>query len=315
MTTFLQISGGIIGIALLYYGAEYLIKGGVSVALKLKVSPLLIGLTLVAMGTSAPELVVSIDAALHGSGDISIGNVVGSNICNIALILGLCALIAPMPVNPQLLKLDTPLMLGVSILFAAFYIFSDGIMRYQAAILLAILLIYTIGSFYASRKNNQDNSDDADSERKVFSYPVSFIMLIAGFAGLIAGAKLFVNSAVHIATLCNISQATIGLTIVALGTSLPELATSVVAAIKKEQDIAIGNVVGSNIFNILCILGIAPLIKPIHAPGLNLTDMAVMLLAAGLLYLFMLLGKTINRKEGFILLLCYIGYTAWLFCK
>ena len=177
------------------------------------------------------------------------------------------------------------------------------------------MLTYTIGSFYASRKNNQNDSDDADSEQKVFSYPVSFIMLIAGFAGLIAGAKLFVDSAVHIATLCKISQATIGLTIVALGTSLPELATSIVAAIKKEQDIAIGNVVGSNIFNILCILGIAPLIKPIHAPGLDLTDMAVMLLVTGILYLFMLLGKTINRKEGFILLLCYIGYTAWLFCK
>ena len=313
MTTLLQLAGGIAGIALLYYGAEYLIKGGVSIALKLRVSPLLIGLTLVAMGTSAPELVVSIGAVLNGSGDISIGNVVGSNICNIALILGLCALIKPMPVNPQLLKLDTPLMLAISILFVVFYAFSGGIMRYQALIFLVILLIYTVGSFYASRKKSMDQ--DAGDEQKIFSYPLSFIMLLCGFAGLVAGAKLFVNSAVYVATLCKISQATIGLTIVALGTSLPELATSIVAAVKGEQDIAIGNVVGSNIFNILCILGIAPLIKPIEAPGLAFTDMGVMILVAGLLCLFMLLGKNINRKEGFILLLCYIGYTCWLFCK
>lgn len=320
MDAFLTISGGIAGIALLYYGAEFLIKGGVSIALKLKISALVIGLTLVAFGTSFPELVVSIDASLKGSGDISIGNVTGSNICNIALILGLSALIAPLPVHKQLLKLDVWLMLGSSILLAIFHYFTKGVNRWQGGIFFAGVMTYTLWSIYAGRKAEANKSDaekaaENDAVGKIIPLYLSVIFVIGGLAALICGAKCFVNAAVFIAKAAGISEAVIGLTIVAVGTSLPELATSVVAAIKGEQDIAIGNVVGSNIFNILCILGIAPLIAPIKSAGISMVDMLTMIAVSLALIPIMLTGMKISRKEGGFLLLVYIGYTLYLFCK
>ena len=254
MQTFLQITGGIAGIALLYYGAEFLIKGGVSIALKLKVPALVIGLTLVAFGTSAPELVVSVDATLKGSGDISIGNVVGSNICNIALILGLSVLIAPLAVQKKLLRFDLPLLTAVSILLMIFLLSSQGITRWQGIIFFTGIVVYTVYSIYAGKKDGADGDDDVVNS-KIYPYWLSAAMVAGGLAGLIIGAKLFVNAAIFIARAGGVSDAVIGLTVVALGTSLPELATSVVAAFKNEHDIAIGNVIGSNIFNILCILG------------------------------------------------------------
>ena len=288
----MQISGGIAGLVLLYYGAEFLIKGGVSIALKLKVPALIIGLTLVAFGTSAPELVVSIDASLKGSGDISIGNVIGSNICNIALILGLSALIAPLNVH----------------------LFSHGITRWQGAIFFAGIVAYTGFNIYDGKKNGCDDDNDV-ANSKIFPYWVAILFVTGGLAALIGGAKLFVNSAIFIAKAGGISDAVIGLTVVALGTSLPELATSVVAAIKGEKDIAIGNVVGSNIFNILGILGIAPLISPIHAPQIDLIDLGTMLFLTVSLFPIMRSGWKINRLEGAFLLLVYCGYTAYLFIK
>ena len=316
----LQIAGGIAGIALLYYGAEFLIKGGVSIALKLKISALVIGLTLVAFGTSFPELVVSVNAVLTGSGDISIGNVVGSNVCNIALILGLSALISPLPVHKQLLKLDVWLMLGASVLLAVCHYFYHGVNRWQGGIFFAGLLIYTGWSILAGRKaelNKSEAEKAADNDELGKELPLfwSIIMVIGGLAALMTGGKLFVNAAVFAAVKMGISEAVIGLTIVAIGTSLPELATSVVAAIKGEQDIAIGNVVGSNIFNVLCILGIAPLISPISAPDISMIDMAVMVGVSVLLVPIMLTGMKISRKEGALLLLVYVGYTWYLFVK
>ncbi len=320
METLLQISGGIAGIALLYYGAEFLIKGGVSIALKLNVSALLIGLTLVAFGTSFPELVVSVNATLKGHGDISIGNVVGSNICNIALILGLCAMISPMPVNRQLLKLDVWLMLGSAAMFVLFYAINNGINRIEAGILLAVLMAYTGWSIHIGRQEEKEKTGanpDAgeDSVGKMFPLYLSLIFVAGGLCGLLFGAKLFVDAAVFTAKALKVSDAVIGLTIVAVGTSLPELATSVVAAIKKEQDIAIGNVVGSNIFNVLCILGIAPLIKPIYARGIKYPEMGLMLAVSLLLIPIMATGLKISRKEGALLFLIYVGYTFYLFCK
>lgn len=306
----LMIISGIAGLVLLYYGAEFLVKGGSSIALKLKISPLVIGLTLVAYATSAPELVVSVDAALKGMGDVSIGNVVGSNICNIALILGICAIITPLKVNKKLLQFDIFLMLAASLALVGCFYLNSGVNRWQGAILLTGSIAYTVWSIYASRKENAENCDEVPS--KVYPLFWAVLLVAVGLAALIGGAKLFVYAAIELAKLCKVSEAVIGLTVVAVGTSLPELATSVVAAIRKEQDIAIGNVIGSNIFNILAILGIAPLIKPIETAGISYVDMALMIFTGALLYPFMRTGYKINRLEGAILLIIYIGYTTYL---
>ncbi len=308
---------GILGVALLYFGAEYLIRGGVAIAKKLGVSPLLIGLTLVAFGTSAPELVVSIQAALSDSGDIAVGNVVGSNICNIALILGLCALLKPVVTNTKLFKLDMPLLLGASILFSVFY-FMDGrgLNFWQGAVMFSILIVYLVWSFYQDKKSGGGElSAAAEEEGGDGNTPVwlALIMVAGGLAGLVLGARCFVSSAIYFAQAMGVSQAVIGLTIVALGTSLPELATSVVAVIKGERDIAVGNVVGSNIFNILVIMGIAPMVNDLHAPNVNLIDLGVMLALVPMLWVMMATGKILSRIEGGILLLIYCGYTVWLF--
>lgn len=308
---------GILGVALLYFGAEYLIRGGVAIARKLGVSPLLIGLTLVAFGTSAPELVVSIQAALSDSGDIAVGNVVGSNICNIALILGLCALLKPVVTNTKLFKLDMPLLLGASILFSIFYFLDGrGLNFWQGAVMFSILIAYLIWSFYQDKKSGGGElSAAAEEEGGDGNTPVwlALIMVAGGLTGLVLGARCFVSSAIYFAQAMGVSQAVIGLTIVALGTSLPELATSVVAVIKGERDIAVGNVVGSNIFNILVIMGIAPMVNDLHAPNVNLIDLGVMLSMVPLLWVMMATGKILSRVEGGILLLIYCGYTVWLF--
>ena len=326
MSNFLTISGGVVGIALLYYGAEYLIKGGVSIALKMQVSTLVIGLTLVAFGTSMPEFVVSADAAIKGTqgvagaGDISIGNVVGSNICNIALILGLCAVIRPLPVNKQFLKNEVWWMLGSAILLAVFHYFFQGLSRWAGAIFLLGIIAFTCLSYRSGRKLEMQKSKEEkaaeiqENAGKMLPVGLSLVLVIGGLLALIAGGKLFVNSAVLIAQLMGISEAVIGLTIVAVGTSMPELATSVVAAIKGENDIAIANVVGSNIFNILAILGVAPLIAPIKSAGISMIDMYTMLGISILLIAFMKPLK-INRWMGAIFLVIYTAYTVWLFFK
>ncbi len=309
----LIILGGILGLALLYYGAEFLVKGGSSIALKMKISPLIIGLTLVAYATSAPELVVSVDAAFNGLGDISIGNVVGSNICNIALILGLCAIITPLKVNAKLLKVDIYLMIAAALALVIFYFINQGVNRIEAIFLLLGCFAYTVGSIVSSRRQNDYVQEAADTPTPVrYNIFVSIFMVAGGVGALIGGAKLFVNSAIYLAQICGVSDAVIGLTVVAVGTSLPELATSVVAAIRREQDIAIGNVIGSNIFNVLAILGIAPLISPIRTDNISYVDMFLMLFLSIALYPIMKSQMTISRKEGALLLAIYIAYTVYL---
>ena len=311
MNTVLQIAAGIGGLVLLCYGADFLVRGGVQIAKKFKVTPLVIGLTLVAFATSAPELVVSCDAALQGAGDIALGNVIGSNICNIALILGLSALITQLRVNPNLFKLDVPLMIGASVLLVFFLWLSDGLNRLEGAVFFAGIIAYVVYSVYAARKSGEEVTE-VEGDGKPLSVAVSIGLVLLGLAMLVGGAKLLVGSAVWLAHLLGVTEAVIGLTIVAVGTSLPELATSVVAALKGERDIAIGNVVGSNIFNILAILGAAPLVKPLAATNISPTDLAMMLFCAVALYPIMKTGLVISRKEGVFLLLVYIGYTVWL---
>lgn len=318
MTAYLQICGGLIGLILLYYGAEFLVKGGVNIATRLKISPLVIGLTLVAFATSAPELVVSVDSALKGMGNISIGNVVGSNICNITLILGLCAVITPLRVNRKLFRLDVPALILSCLVFAGFCYYTKGINRWQGLLFVIAIIAYTVWSIAKAKqieKKNMKIAHDAEekfgSERE-FPVTLALVLIAAGLAGLIGGAKLFVGCAVYIAKALSVSDAVIGLTIVAVGTSLPELATSVVAAIKGEKDIAIGNVVGSNIFNVLAIMGLAPLFRPLHAPGISPVDLGLMVFCTLVLYPIMKTGYRISRKEGLFLLLVYIAYTIWL---
>lgn len=320
MQTILNLFYGASGVAALYYGAEFLVRGGVRIAERCRISPLVIGLTLVAFATSAPELVVSVDAAIAGNADISLGNVVGSNICNIALILGLCAVITPLRVNTHLFQFDAPVMLLAAAMLTIFYLTGHGISRIHGAIFFAAIILYTVWSVRQAKREAAVNAAVVEEARKSVSsgnaramrLPAAVLLTIAGLALLILGAKLFLAGSVFFARLLQVSDAVIGLTLVAVGTSLPELATSVVAAVRGEKDIAIGNVVGSNIFNVFAILGIAPLISPLRNATLSYVDLGVMLLCSVLLLPIMRTGWKISRLEGVFLLLIYIAYTAWL---
>ena len=317
----------VLGVALLYFGADFLVKGGVSLALKARISRLVIGLTLAAFATSAPELVVSIDSALRGSADISLGNVVGSNICNVALILGLCAILRPMPFHANLKQFDLPVMLFAVLALTGFYFLSHGINRWEGAFFFLCILTYTTLNVILSKKQEAKKAadgaldDDADSGidpeveesmKKPLGVPLALLAVAGGVAMLVFGAKSFLIAAVAFAHAAGISDAVTGLTIVAVGTSLPELATSFVAALKGENDIAIGNIVGSNIFNVFCILGIVPMISPLMGQTIRGLDFAVMLGVTGALFLFGMFGKRLNRVQGALLLSAYIAYTVYL---
>ena len=312
MQIILQTILGIVGLALLTYGADFLVRGGVRIAEVLKIPTAIIGLTLVAFATSAPELVVSIDSALKGVGDISLGNVIGSNICNIALILGLSAMITPMTVNRKILRVDTPILLIASVLVAFFVIYFHGINRLCAFVFLAFFALFMCVNIRDAMKRPTENATDEPSAKKPLSMWLATVFVVGGVGALVFGAKLFVDAAIFAAKAFNVSDAVIGLTIVAVGTSLPELATSAVAAFKGETDIAVGNVVGSNIFNILAILGIAPAITPIRANNIQATDLAVMGAVTIMMTLMMITGKKIQRWEGAALFISYAAYIVWL---
>lgn len=308
MNELLKTLYGVAGLALLYFGAEWLVRGGSAIASRCRVSPLIVGLTLVAFGTSAPELFVSADAALRGMGDMAAGNVIGSNICNIVLILGLSALIAPLNVNPILFRRDVPLMIVASLTVAILCGCFGGIGRIAGAVLFSGILIYTIAGIIESRRAPQENMET----ERLMSGTLSAIAVVGGLGALVAGSKLLLASAVFLSSRLGIPDSVVALTVVAVGTSLPELATSVVAAAKGERDIAIGNVVGSNIFNLLGIMGLSSLLAPISCPGISIVDISTMVATALLLWPIMKTGHRISRIEGCVLLLVYVGYTAWL---
>ncbi len=318
MPSLVAILLGLVGLAFLCYGADLLVKGGVRIAEALRIPSVIIGLTLVSSATSAPELVVSIQSAIGGAGDISLGNVVGSNICNIGLILGMAAVITPMKVNRGMLFFDTPVMILTSAVLSAFVLMSHGMTRWQAAVLLLGFAVYLGKQLRDALKERADSASPAEASspevpaKRPLPLWGAVLLVLVGLAGLVIGAKLFVNGAIVAAKLCHVSDAVIGLTIVAVGTSLPELATSVVAALRGEDDIAVGNVVGSNIFNILCILGIAPLICPFQAAGIQSIDLAAMVAFAAVLMVMSYTGRTIRRWEGAVLLIGYAGYVAYL---
>ncbi len=305
----------LVSLVILYFSAEGLVSGASSLAKRIGISPLVIGLTIVSVGTSAPELVVSVKAALNGQSALSIGNVLGSNFFNIGIILGLSALIYPLAVKRQLLKLDVPVMILAALLFFLFFLDSI-ISRIEALIFIVMFVSYTVYLLISSKKKNI-KTQDSDSEKEMHleeeirlnkHWTLDILLIGVGLLGLVYGSDLLVENAVIIAARLGMSEAMIGLTIVAAGTSMPELATSVVAAVKKRADIAIGNVVGSNIFNILLILGVAGLIQPISAPDINYVDSLFVIGISLLLWIFMKQGTRITRWQGAAFILFYLVY-------
>jgi len=324
----LYIAVCLLGFVLLYFGAEWLVKGSSSLARSLGVTPIVIGLTVVAFGTSAPELVVSLISSIKGKSMIAVGNVVGSNICNIALVLGLSALLNPIKSDPSVIRRDIPIMLGISLYLLVLSI-NNTLGRIEGATLFAGIIVYTFFNYYLAKKENQRAGSDEMtaaivSELEEIGYIASrsrqILLVLVGIVGVVGGAQMVVESAVFIMTELGVSEKFIGLTIVAFGTSLPELATSVVAAMRGEMDISIGNLVGSNVFNIMSVLGVASLVRPIPIPGGFFAsglwiDYLVMLFTSFLPWLLMRKTYTVDRKGGALLLICYVGYLVYLIAK
>lgn len=299
----------ILSLVALYIGAGWLVQGSSALALKAKVSPLVIGLTIVAFGTSAPELIVSLNATLSGQGDIAIGNIVGSNIFNIGVILGVSAIICPLQVKKQLLRIDIPVMLAATLLLTVLF-WNGTLSRIEGFFFLAGIIVYTLFSLFYSRKHGEGPNLELEEQPK--HWAVDTLAIIGGLAVLVCASRLLVDNAVSIAKELGMSEAVIGLTIVAAGTSMPELATSIVAAYKRKTDIAIGNIVGSSLFNILAIAGSCSLVHPIEAKNVNYIDLLVMLAISVLLLPQVKSGQKISRAEGFVLILCYVIYIFWL---
>jgi cation:H+ antiporter len=302
-----------LGLGILTAGAELLVRGSAALALRLGISPLIIGLTIVAFGTSSPELAVSLKAALAGQGDIAAGNVVGSNIFNIGVILGLTVLVCPIRIQMQLIRLDTPVMINTSLLFLAF-IADSQISRGEGVVLLALLVAYLAFTIRASQKESPAVAEEFATEMPKLDKPAWLdpIFILAGLGLLIAGSRMFVEGSVGVARGMGISEAVIGLTIVAAGTSIPELATSIVAALRRAPDIAVGNVVGSNIFNLLCIAGATATLSPFACAGISWVDLGVMTGFSVLLLPLMRSGLELKRWEGALLLAAYAGYLTYL---
>lgn len=310
----------IVGLVLLIVGAEVLVRGASRLAAAAGISPLVIGLTVVAFGTSSPELAVSLQSALSGQADIALGNVVGSNIFNVLFILGISALILPLVVAQQLVRLDVPLMIGVSVLVLVFAL--DGrIVRWEGALLFAGIIAYTAFLIRQSRKETPEVKEEYAHEygdkrkRGAGAWLLNIVFVVGGLALLVLGSRWLVDGAVVIARLFGVSELIIGLTIIAAGTSLPEVATSVIAALRGERDIAVGNVVGSNIFNLLAVLGLTSLVAPagIGVPPAALAfDIPVMIGVAIATLPIFFTGFRIARWEGALFLAYYVAYVLYL---
>ena len=306
------------GLVLLAVGGELLVRGAVGVAARLGISPLLAGLTIVGFGTSTPELATSVQAAMAGSPGIAVGNVVGSNIANILLILGISALLMPLAVNPASFKRDS-IALGGSAVLCAGALLTGAVGLLQGLLLLACLVGYVGWAYHSEARANDDECHRHEAEAEDRPVPpntgavILGSMIIAGLAAAIFGAGLLVDGATVLATAAGVSESVIGLTVVAIGTSLPELIACLVAVYRKHADVALGNVVGSNIYNILGILGITSIIKPIEAPAEIVgTDIWVMLGVTGLLIVQLRSGWRLSRIEGAVLVALYCGYTMFL---
>lgn len=297
----------VLGVTLVLWGADRLTEGASSLARRMNVPEMIIGLTIVAAGTSAPELFVSLVSALKGTPDMAVGNVVGSNTMNAMLIVGCAAAVAPMVISRSTVRKDIPFAIGATLLLMA--LTYDGTLSWVDGIILlagfAAFMVYTLRQAKAGSSEEETTATNMKTGKAV-------LYLIGGLAGLVVGSNVFVDHASNLAFALGISEAVVGLTVVAGGTSLPELATSVVAARKGQSAIAIGNVIGSNVFNILMILGLTGVICPLEIEGITLVDQAVMLVSIVLVWLFSRTRYTVERWEGVLLVAGYVAYLAWL---
>ena len=302
------------GLVLLFFGADWLVKGAVTMALHLGLSPLIVGLTVVALGTSLPEALVSVQAAIDNQGGIALGNVIGSNILNIALILGLSALIQPLKVDSHLVKADVPLLVGAS--FLLMVLLEDfHISRMEGALLLLGIVFYVCGNIMTVKRTSPEEDkiegmEIPEDPSKNLLRDIGFLIL--GLIALAFGSNFLVSGAVDLARIWGLSEALIGLTIVSIGTGTPELATALMAAYRKTADIAIGNAVGSNLFNIMFVVGLAGLVAPMDATGINSSDLYVMFGLTILLLPTVWTGMVLDRKEGFLFVAIYVAYLCYL---
>ncbi len=307
----------IAGILLLAAGAEGLVRGASSLALRLGMTPLVIGLTVVAFGTSAPELVATLRATVAGSPDMAMGNVIGSNISNIALVLGIAALISPLQVSPQVIRRDAPLSLFAS--FVLFLFLWDGALnRMEGAVLFAGILIYVFVSLRISKARGSDLKAPVIGEQveeMVSPMPLhwSIPLTLVGLLGLVFGADFFVNGARRMAEIFGVPEAVVGLTLMAVGTSLPEIATVVAASLKGYSDIITGNAIGSNIFNVLAVLGLTSLVFPLSLGDITMIDLTVFLASAVLIWIMLATRRTLSRFEALLLLSGYVAYVSYLY--
>lgn len=305
-----------VGVVILYYGAEAMLHGAVSIATRMGISQLVVGLTLVAFGTSSPELSLDVSAALQGSTELAFGDLVGSNIANIGLILGIAAIICPLRIHMRLLRAELPIAIAVSLLVLA--LAWDGVIsRQDGLFMLAAFVLFLGYSYRAARKESakvKAQLEEEAEETTLRGEPLgkSWLLVAVGLAGLVIGAQLMVYSAVGAAKLLGVSELLIGLTIVAIGTSLPELATSTVAARRGDADIVVGNVIGSNIFNMLLILAIVAIIEPVPVATQSLyVDLPIMIAFVAALAPIMLRGMVITRREGMLLVAGMAAFLAW----
>lgn len=306
----------LVGLGLVVLGADWLVNGASSIARRAGISEFVIGLTIVGFGTSCPELVVSLTGAIEGNSDISVGNVVGSNIFNVLFILGLTAMVLPVGMTDKNRRIDIPITLGVTILLVILGITGSmsgpGISRWEGVLMLLVFSAYL---FYCFKSDSKD--EFSETQQATLSITKSIALTLTGLAGLIFGGDLFVDSATALARQIGVSDKFIAVTILASGTSLPELATSLVAAIKGKEQLALGNILGSNVFNAMMILGLSSVITPLSFASMTIVDIITLVLSAVLLLIWAYTGRKnrIDRREGAAMLLCYVAYNVFLFSR
>lgn len=304
----------IVGFVLLIKGADFFVEGSSSVAKKLRVPSIIIGMTIVAMGTSLPETSVSVSASIAAKNDLAISNVIGSNIFNLIVVCGICAVLCPLTVDGTTLKRDFPFSIVMAGLLMALGGIDGVVGRFDGILFLVLFVVFLLIMIYSAKKSRDNSAPEAD-EYKIMPVWKCILYMVGGIAAIAAGGEMVVEGASDIARAFGMSENLIGMTIVALGTSLPELVTSVVAARKNELDMALGNVIGSNIFNILFVLGIASAISPVSYTNENLIDSAVLIVMSMIVLIFCLPKKRLIRWNGAAMLALYAGYTAYIFTR
>lgn len=314
----------IVGFVLLVKGADFFVEGASSIAKRMHIPTIVIGLTIVAFGTSAPELAVSLSAAIKGSNDIAIGNVVGSNIFNLLVVIGVSAMISPLTVKRSMIKKDYPLSIFAAVLLGVlcldsvlFHAKETTLGRMDGVSLLVCFVFFMYITVREGLRGRKDAKKEHEDEVENMSFPIgkSIVLLVVGLAGIVFGGDLSVEGAKEIARAFGLSEALIGLTIVAIGTSLPELVTSIVAAKKGESDIALGNVVGSNLFNIFFILGCSATILPMHVSGTYIYDIGLLIIVSVLAFIPIAKSKKVRRVMGGVMTLAYVAYTVYLIMR